>query len=126
TARLLAQLLERPLLEAASQRALLERAGGNPLYAEQFAELFLERGSSEELPLPETLQGIIAARLDGLAQEEKELLRDASVVGKVFWQSSVGNRADGATATLHSLERKGFIRRQRRSSLEGESEFAFA
>ena len=55
-----------PVLGADSQQVLLERAGGNPLYAEQFAELFLEQGSAEALSLPETLQGIIAARLDGL------------------------------------------------------------
>ncbi|HSI98597.1 MAG TPA: AAA family ATPase, partial [Gaiellaceae bacterium] len=64
TARLLAHLLDRPVLAAGSQRALLERAGGNPLYAEQFAELYLEQGKADELPLPETLHGIIAARLD--------------------------------------------------------------
>ncbi len=75
TALLIAQLLERSVLPAESQQALLERAGGNPLYAEQFAELFLERGSADELGLPETLQGIIAARLDGLADTEKDLLR---------------------------------------------------
>ncbi len=56
TALLIAQLLERSVLPAESQRVLLERAGGNPLYAEQFAELFLERGSVDELGLPETLQ----------------------------------------------------------------------
>jgi class 3 adenylate cyclase/tetratricopeptide (TPR) repeat protein len=126
TARLLAQLLESPVLDAEAQKTLLERAGGNPLYAEQFADLFVERRSAEGLPLPETLQGIIAARLDGLQQAEKELLRDASVVGKVFWQSSLDNATNETSATLHSLERKGFVRRQRRSSLEGESEFAFA
>jgi class 3 adenylate cyclase/tetratricopeptide (TPR) repeat protein len=126
TALLLGQLLGTPLLEAKSQRTLLERAGGNPLYAEQFVELYKERGSTEELPLPETLQGIIAARLDGLPAPEKGLLQDAAVVGKVFWASAIGQDLDAATATLHSLERKGFVRRQRRSSLEGESEFAFA
>ena len=96
-----------------------------PLYAEQFAELFLERGSADELGLPETLQGIIAARLDGLADTEKDLLRDAAVIGKVFWASAVRNGSDAST-TLHSLERKGFVRRQKRSSVEGETEFAFA
>jgi class 3 adenylate cyclase/tetratricopeptide (TPR) repeat protein len=126
TARLLARLLESPVLDADAQHELLERAGGNPLYAEQFADLFVEQGSTEELPVPETLQGIIAARLDGLQQAEKELLRDAAVVGKVFWQSSLGDGASGAGETLHGLERKGFVRRQRRSSLEGESEFAFS
>ncbi|HEX2428780.1 MAG TPA: hypothetical protein VHI53_12685 [Gaiellaceae bacterium] len=119
-------MLGKPLLEADSQRALLERAGGNPLYAEQFAELYVEQGSTDQLPLPETLQGIIAARLDGLPEADKSLLQDAAVVGKVFWASSIGRDPAAATASLHSLERKGFVRRQRRSSLEGESEFAFA
>jgi predicted ATPase/class 3 adenylate cyclase len=126
TAVLIGQLLAKPLLEAGSQQVLLERAGGNPLYAEQFAELFVERGSTEELPLPETLQGIIAARLDGLPAAEKRLLQDAAVVGKVFWASALRTEPTDVAATLHSLERKGFVRRQRRSSVEGESEFAFA
>jgi class 3 adenylate cyclase/tetratricopeptide (TPR) repeat protein len=126
TANLIGQLLERPVLAVESQQALLERAGGNPLYAEQFADLFRERGSAEELPLPETLQGIIAARLDGLPQEEKELLLDASVVGKVFWSSALRLSPEQREAGLHALERKGFVRRQKRSSVAGESEFAFA
>jgi tetratricopeptide (TPR) repeat protein len=126
TALLIAKLLERPVIAAESQQALLERAGGNPLYAEQFAELFLERGSTADLPLPETLQGIIAARLDGLPQTEKELLRDAAVVGKVFWASALRSELGDLAAILHSLERKGFVRRQKRSSVEGESELAFA
>jgi class 3 adenylate cyclase/tetratricopeptide (TPR) repeat protein len=126
TADLIAKLLGRPVLAAESQQRLLERAGGNPLYAEQFVELYVEQGAAGELGLPETLQGIIAARLDGLPDAEKTLLQDAAVVGKVFWASSVGSDADAAATSLHALERKGFVRRQRRSSLEGESEFAFA
>ena len=125
TATLLGGLLARPVLADAQQR-LLEHAGGNPLYAEQFAELYLERGSADELPLPETLQGLIAARLDGLEAKEKELLQDASILGKVFWAGSLGRDSDAAASLLHSLERKGFVRRQRRSSIENESEHAFA
>jgi class 3 adenylate cyclase/tetratricopeptide (TPR) repeat protein len=126
TVELIGRLLQRPLIAAESQQALLERAGGNPLYAEQFVELYVEQGSTDELGLPETLQGIIAARLDGLPESEKGLLQDAAVVGKVFWASSISRDGEAATASLHALERKGFVRRQRRSSLEGESEFAFA
>ena len=126
TALLITHLLERSVLPVESQQALLERAGGNPLYAEQFAELYLERGSADELPLPETLQGIIAARLDGLPDTEKDLLRNAAVVGKVFWAAALRRDAEDAATTLHSLERKGFVRRQKRSSVEGETEFAFA
>jgi class 3 adenylate cyclase len=103
TALLLGRLLGKPLLEAESQQVLLERAGGNPLYAEQFAELFAERGSTEELQLPETLQGIIAARLDGLSEAEKGLILNAAVVGKVFWVGSLGRHDGQVVPTLHSL-----------------------
>jgi class 3 adenylate cyclase/tetratricopeptide (TPR) repeat protein len=126
TGQLLARLLDRPVLAVEDQQALLERAGGNPLYAEQFADLYLERGGTDELALPETIQGIIAARLDGLPQLEKELLRDAAVVGKVFWVGSLSREPTEAERTLHTLDRKGFIRRQRRTSVAGEPELAFA
>jgi len=128
TAQLIAGLLDRPVLPAETQEELLRRAGGNPLYAEQFARMLAERGETGELP--ETIQGIIAARLDGLEAQEKALLQDASVVGKVFWTgaleavSGVGGR--DAERLLHGLERKEFVRRERRSSVEGETEHAFA
>jgi class 3 adenylate cyclase/tetratricopeptide (TPR) repeat protein len=125
TSQLLASALGMPVLVAETQAVLLERAGGNPLYAEQFAELYVERGSTDELPLPETLQGAIAARLDRLSADEKGLVLDAAVVGKVFWAGSLGRDGD-STAAFMSLERKGFVRRQRRSSVEGEAELAFA
>ncbi len=124
TAELIGRLLARPVLTAESQQALLDRAGGNPLYAEQFVDLYLEQGSSDELPLPETLQGIIAARLDALPGTEKSLLQDAAVIGKVFWTGALVG--DDVPSSLHALERKGFVRRQRRSSLEGSVELAFA
>jgi tetratricopeptide (TPR) repeat protein len=126
TGLLLARLLDRPVLPALEHQALLERAGGNPLYAEQFADLYLERGATDELALPETIQGIIAARLDGLPEHEKTLLQDAAVVGKVFWLGSLSRDPSEAESALHPLERKGFVRRQRRSSVDGEAELAFA
>jgi len=126
TALLISHVLERSLLPAEIQQALLERSEGNPLYAEQFAQLYLERGSAEDLPLPETLQGIVAARLDGLSAAEKAVLQDASVVGKVFWTGALRRDEREATPLLHALERKGFLTRQRRSSVESEGEWAFA
>jgi class 3 adenylate cyclase/tetratricopeptide (TPR) repeat protein len=126
TALLIAQVLERAVLPAATQQTLLERAEGNPLYAEQFALLYAERGSAEELPLPESLQGIVAARLDGLPPAEKALLQDASIVGKVFWTGCLDCDAAESAPLLHALARKGFLRPQRRSSVDGEEEHAFA
>jgi predicted ATPase len=126
TALLISHVLERSLLPAEIQQALLRRSEGNPLYAEQFAQLYLERGSADDLPLPETLQGIVAARLDGLTGEEKAVLQDASVVGKIFWTGALRRDEEEARPLLHSLERKGFLVRQRRSSVESEGEWAFA
>jgi class 3 adenylate cyclase len=126
TAVLISQALERTLLPAEIQQALLQRAEGNPLYAEQFAQLYRERGSAEDLPLPETLQGIVAARLDGLSSDAKSLLQDAAVVGKVFWTGALRRNEREATPLLHGLERKGFLTRQRRSSVEREGEWSFA
>ena len=122
TARLFAELLDRNVLPAETQQALLARAGGNPLYAEQFARMFAERGETTG-DLPETVQGIIAARLDALPADEKRLLLDAAVLGKTFWVGAL--RLDGAEARLHALQRKELVRRERRSSVAGEAEFAF-
>jgi len=128
TAKLISTLLQSSLLPAETQEALLQRAGGNPLYAEQFARMFAERGDVGNLP--ETVQGIIAARLDALSPDEKALLQDASVVGRVFWPGALeavsgGDRAETENL-LHGLARKEFVRRERRSSVEGETEHAFA
>ncbi|MGH2931828.1 MAG: AAA family ATPase [Gaiellaceae bacterium] len=132
TARLISALLERSVLPAETQVTLLQRAGGNPLYAEEFVRMMADRGlleGDDELPLPESVQGIVAARLDALSEEEKTLLQDASVVGKVFWLGTVAGVGDleprAAQERLHRLERKEFVRRQQRSSVAAETEYSF-
>lgn len=124
SARLIAAVLDQAVLPATTQQALLERSGGNPLYAEQYARLYVERGSADDLPLPDTVHGLIAARLDTLPAAEKALLQEAAVMGKVFWSGALGDD-DSLRERLHSLERKEFIRRERRSSVAGEDEYAF-
>jgi class 3 adenylate cyclase/tetratricopeptide (TPR) repeat protein len=121
TARLLQRLLDRAVLEAETQQTLLRRAEGNPLYAEEYARMLAEH-AADDLPLPETVQGVIAARIDVLAPEEKALLQDAAVIGKVFWPGAL----EGADEQLlHALGRKEFVRRDRRSSVAGETQYAF-
>src|SRR5215831_17577128 len=121
TAVLLQRLLDRAVLDADAQQAVLQRAEGNPLYAEEYARMLAEHGDSD-LQLPETVQGLIAARVDGLAPEEKSLLQDASVIGKVFWPGALPGADE---RVLHGLERKEFVRRDRRSSIAGETQYAF-
>ncbi len=121
TAVLLQRLLDRAVLDADAQRAVLQRAEGNPLYAEEYARMLAEHEGGA-LALPETVQGLIAARIDGLAPEEKTLLQDASVIGKVFWPGALSGADE---RVLHALERKEFVRRDRRSSIAGETQYAF-
>ena len=128
TAGLVLALLERPLLDAAAQQALVARAAGNPLYAEEFVRI-LEAGANVNTALPDTIQGIVAARVDLLPIAEKELLRNAAVLGKVFWSDALasigGVEPWELSETLRSLERKEFIRREHRSSVAGASQHAF-
>jgi class 3 adenylate cyclase len=141
TALLVGGLLGQAVLPAEVQTALLARAGGNPLYAEEYVRMLADRGylnkvggtwrleQGEDLPLPESVQGIIAARLDALAPEEKALLQDAAVLGKVGWLGALAALADSQPHVLEErlrgLEGKEFLRRERRSQVAGERQYAF-
>jgi class 3 adenylate cyclase/tetratricopeptide (TPR) repeat protein len=127
-ALLIAGLLERAVLPAETQAEVLRRAGGNPLYAEEYIRM-LREGRPPDSALPENVQGIIAARIDTLGADEKALLQDAAVIGKVFWLGAVTAVGDlprwTAEERLHSLERREFVRRERRASVGSDVEYAF-
>ncbi len=127
--RLIHALLDRTLLPAETQRVLLERAGGNPLYAEQFARMLAERGTVDGLAVPETVHALVAARLDTLRPELKALLHDAAVVGRVFWSggvAAVGERErDAVRRDLNELVHREFVRPIRVAAIDGEEEFSF-
>ncbi len=141
TARLVSALLETTVLPAELRKPILERAGGNPLYAEEFVRLLKDKGLLEqkgsswvlkegaEMPFPDSVQALIAARLDTLGPEPKSTLADAAVVGKVFWAGAVaqmgGRNLKEVTDALRELSRKELVRSERRSSIEGEAEYAF-
>ena len=130
TAELVSALLERAVLPAETQRALLEQAGGNPLYAEEFVRLLADRDQfGEGVEVPESVQSLIAARLDTLPAERKSLLQDASVLGKVFWAGALAWMGDrdlaGVEQALHELAHKELVRPARSSSMEGEHEYGF-
>jgi class 3 adenylate cyclase/tetratricopeptide (TPR) repeat protein len=141
TTALIAALLGQPVLPTEVQALLLERAGGNPLYAEEFARLLTDRGllvrhghtvrlsPGQEIPFPETVQALIAARLDLLLLERKALVQDAAVVGKVFWSgalATIGGRDEQALQEeLEELERMELIRGAKVSSVEDQNEYAF-
>jgi predicted ATPase len=130
TSQLVSSLIAESVLTPDLESAILERAGGNPLYAEEFVRLLADRSASaDDLALPESVQALIAARLDTLQPERKSLLQDAAVIGKVFWASAVaemgGLDVGEVQLALHELARKELVRPGRTSSMEGESEYSF-
>jgi class 3 adenylate cyclase/tetratricopeptide (TPR) repeat protein len=141
TAMLISGLLDRAILPADTQAALLERAGGNPLYAEEFVRMLTDRGLLEErgasvalsqdaaVAVPETVQALIAARLDTLPPESKALLHDAAVIGKVFWSGALAAMSglDEAQirSRLHDIVRKELVRPLRTSSMWDQIEYSF-
>jgi class 3 adenylate cyclase/tetratricopeptide (TPR) repeat protein len=130
TATLVSHLIGRPLLNPELERAIVARAEGNPLYAEEFVRLLSDRGlTPDEVALPDSVQALIAARLDTLSPERKSLIQDAAVFGKVFWAGGVAEMGtrdrEDVELALHELARKELVRPAHMSSMAGESEYAF-
>jgi class 3 adenylate cyclase/tetratricopeptide (TPR) repeat protein len=139
TGELLSLLLQHSEVPEGLRETLLARAEGNPLYAEEFIRMLVERGllvredgnwelRAGELPMPESVQGIIASRLDALAPEEKALVQAASVIGRTFVPDALAAVAvverDAVASTLQGLDRRGYFRRYR-APLGGEREYVF-
>ena len=131
TERLARSLLRDLPISAEVERRLVERSGGNPLYAEEYVRLLGDRTSLAltEVEMPDTVVALIAARIDTLKAERKALLYDAAVVGKVFWAGALAAMGDrdpaSLRAVLHELARKELIRRSRVSTVPGDEEYAF-
>jgi class 3 adenylate cyclase/tetratricopeptide (TPR) repeat protein len=112
-----------PGLPEGMRDRILARAEGIPLYAVETVRMLLDRGllvhegaayrltgTVEALEVPETLHALIAARLDGLAPEERHLLQDGAVLGKSFTRQALaavsGLDEDRLEPLLGSLVRK--------------------
>ena len=66
--------------------ALLDRGGGNPFFLEELVTLLTDAGvvgdGPAQVELPDTLRGLVAARLDGLSPLERRVLDDCAVLGR--------------------------------------------
>jgi class 3 adenylate cyclase/tetratricopeptide (TPR) repeat protein len=126
---LAAQLLGSSENGGRSERAaqLAATAEGNPLFIEQLAATLAESPDGDS-PLPTTIRGIVAARLDGLPAAERAVLLDAAVGGKVFWRGALERMSDAPESLselLDALEARDLIRRQMVSAIEGDQQFIF-
>jgi tetratricopeptide (TPR) repeat protein len=108
--------------------AIVARADGNAFYLEELIRAVAEGG---EGALPETVLGMVEARLSALGPEERRLLRAASVFGEVCWAEGV--RAMLGNSTLDTGERNAWaelfegeiLERRTSSRFAGEEEIAF-
>jgi class 3 adenylate cyclase/tetratricopeptide (TPR) repeat protein len=98
---------------------LLERSGGNPLFAEELARHLGDQAhvgkTSDEIgqsiSVPETLEGLLLQRVDALSPEPRRLLQAAAVAGRRFRTNLVGRIAniDLAAEALDVLERQNLV-----------------
>lgn len=110
---------------------VLDRAGGSPLYTEQLTAMLddLEATGAEpdDWVIPSSLQALVAARIDALPANAKQVLMEASVVGRTFWSGALQalGEHDDLTETLNELVRRDLCVPSHPSSVDGDSEYLF-
>jgi class 3 adenylate cyclase/tetratricopeptide (TPR) repeat protein len=121
---------------------ILSRAEGNPFFLEEILHQLIDAGSLvrragvwhaaegiERVALPDTVQAVLAARIDLLGPDEKRVLQRASVVGRVFWTGSVRALLDGQAGSLDGalrvLEERELVIPRLGSAFADQDEFVF-
>lgn len=145
TSLVLTRLLGQAVLPESMHQRLIDLAGGNPLYAEEYVRMLVDAGAVvrdgaseragsdlmalDALPLPDSVQGVVDSRLDLLTPPERGVVSAAAVVGEVFWEGAVAAVADTdleqVRRALDALEQREVVRRAPTSVVEGEAEYAF-
>ena len=124
---LLDALLADRELSSSERRTLLEKTEGNPLFVEETTRMLLEGGPAAKR-IPDTLQAMIAARIDRLPRNEKRLLQRAAVIGRIFWEGAVAQLLpdlEEIEPVLDDLLLRDFVTRESRSSISGERAYRF-
>ncbi len=133
TRSLVASLPEMAGKDASIVDLVARRAEGNPFFAEELARLLADDADGEAggtlVALPQSVQAVIAARIDALSPEAKATLADAAVIGGAFWRGSLvalaGRGTPSADDSLRELVRRQLVRRVRASLLEDEQQYVF-
>jgi class 3 adenylate cyclase len=119
---------EEMTISAKTRRALLDKTGGNPLFLEEVmlnvAECGEERAVEE---IPDTVQALIAARIDRLDGDSKAVLQRASVIGRTFWGGAIEHLSGGKGLddAIEDLLLRDLVVGESRSSLKNETAYRF-
>jgi len=112
---LLTELAAEISLSTEVRERIRAAAEGNPLFLEQISALAADQTGEGELPVPPTIQALLAERLDRLSPDEREVIEKAAVVGRDFPEAALAalaanGRQTSVTTHLLGLVRKGLIR----------------
>src|SRR6185503_15971880 len=139
SAELVESLLTVASLPAPLRAEILAKAEGNPFFVEEIIRRLIDeeilvrdgdawRATEQALnfAIPDSVYGLLAARVDALPAEERRVLQEAAVIGRTFWADAVVH-ATGLEVggTLLALERRGLVVVRPTTSLTGQEEFAF-
>jgi class 3 adenylate cyclase/tetratricopeptide (TPR) repeat protein len=121
---------------------ILERAEGNPFFLEEIVRRLIDErliihddgrwralAGIDDVDIPDTVQGVLAARIDLLPAAEKRVVQSAAVVGRVFWPGAVAGLVNGdaedVETLLDGLERRDLVLTRLTSAMAGERELIF-
>jgi class 3 adenylate cyclase/tetratricopeptide (TPR) repeat protein len=138
--QLMASLLGTDAVPSELQDVLLDRAEGNPFFLEQLVGSLIDSGVLTRdgdrwrltgkigaVTLPDTVQGVLSARIDRLPPPEKRVMQAAAIVGRTFWAPAVALSVEEelVVPALAGLESKGLVLARPASSVGRETEYAF-
>jgi class 3 adenylate cyclase len=118
---------------------IVGRAEGNPFYMEELVKMLVDQGAIETTgerwtlradkllaaEVPQSLTGVLQARLDALPRPEWLALQEASVIGLVFWDRALAALDSRAPEALPALARRELIRPRPDAALDDVREYAF-
>ena len=135
SSRLLQQLLGTEVPDQIRDM-IVERAEGNPFFVEELIATFVDRGVLQRtngtwafgqfpagFAVPDSVQAVLAARIDLLADAEKAALQAASVIGRTFWTGPMYELVGAERPDIGILEDREFVRRVAVSTLPGQREY---
>ncbi|HEY7127604.1 MAG TPA: adenylate/guanylate cyclase domain-containing protein [Ktedonobacterales bacterium] len=152
--QMLDAMIQPQALPISLRSGILSKAEGNPYFVEEIIRMLIDRGVlvcddadwqvAPQDPdatfsvvvsaaIPDTVQGVLAARIDFLSQQEKRLLQHAAVAGRTFWKGALAHLAqemnpDALSQALEGLRRKDFLQENERPTgmiLEHDVQFTF-
>ena len=140
SAALAGELLKKlPVIPAALRELITGGAEGNPYYMEELVKMLADEGAIDtrqaqwsvvadklqRTHVPQTLTGVLQARLDGLQPAERLALQQAAVIGLVFWDQALAAIDARAVQALPSLVRRELLVPQLDAGFDGVCAYAF-